>query len=253
MSVDLHELVAYCDEFLEVGAVSDFSPNGLQVEGRARVQRIVSGVTACQALLDVAVADGADLVLVHHGYFWKGEDPRVVGMKGNRLRTLLKNDLSLLAYHLPLDRHPTVGNNAGLMEVLEVRAAEPFGALGGITIGLGGSLATPLEPTAFLERVGERLETRTLHVAGPQKRIERVAVCSGGAPDLVEEAAAAGYDCYLTGESNERATHMARELGIHFVAAGHHATERAGAGSLGRHLAERFGLEHRFVDIPNPA
>ncbi|HKJ88704.1 MAG TPA: Nif3-like dinuclear metal center hexameric protein, partial [Gammaproteobacteria bacterium] len=217
------------------------------------VERVVSGVTACQALLDQAVAAEADLVLVHHGYFWKGEDPRVVGMKGRRLRTLLRNDLSLVAYHLPLDRHPVVGNNAELARVLGVEGPEPFGALGGVPIGLGGSLTEPLEPASFLGRVEDRLDTRTLHVAGPQDRIHRVALCSGGAPDLVGEAAEAGYDCYLTGESNERVTHAARELGIHFVAAGHHATERLGARALGEHLAQHFDLEHQFIDISNPA
>lgn len=253
MPADLHDLVAYCDDYLEVNAVTDFCPQGLQVEGRDQVERIVSGVTACQALLDEAVAAEADLVLVHHGYFWKGEDPRLVGMKGRRLRTLLRNDISLLAYHLPLDRHPQVGNNAELMRVLEVGSPEPFGALGGVAIGMGGSMAQSLAPDELVERVEDRLETRALHVRGPQERIRRVALCSGGAPDLVAEAAEAGYDCYLTGESNERATHIAREMGIHFVAAGHHATERLGARALGLHLAERYGLAHQFVDIPNPA
>ena len=253
MPVDLKELVAYCDDYLAIDAVGDFTVNGLQVEGRPEVGRIVSGVTACQALLDEAVADGADLVLVHHGYFWKGEDPALVGMKGRRVRTLMQADMSLLAYHLPLDRHPVVGNNAELARVLGVGATEPFGELGGAAIGLGGSLAEARDPAEFVAGVDDALATRSLHVAGPQAAIRRVALCSGGAPDLVAEAAEAGYDLYLTGESNERATHMAREMGIHFVAAGHHATERLGAPALGAHLAERFGLGHRFVDIPNPA
>ncbi|HKJ71765.1 MAG TPA: Nif3-like dinuclear metal center hexameric protein [Gammaproteobacteria bacterium] len=253
MAADLKDLVAYCDDYLDIGAVGDFTVNGLQVEGRPRVERMVSGVTACQALLDEAVADGADLVLVHHGYFWKGEDPALVGMKGRRVRTLMQADMSLLAYHLPLDRHPEVGNNAGLARALGVGEPEPFGELGGVAIGLGGMLAEPAAPADFLARTERALDTRTLHVAGPQDEIRRVALCSGGAPDLVAEAAAAGFDLYLTGESNERATHMARELGIHFVAAGHHATERLGAADLGAHLADRFGLSHRFVDIPNPA
>lgn len=253
MPADLKELVAYCDDYLDVGAVEDFTVNGLQVEGRSRVARIVSGVTACQALLDEAVADGADLVLVHHGYFWKGEDPALTGMKGRRVRTLMGADMSLVAYHLPLDRHPVVGNNAELARVLGLGAAAPFGHLGGAAIGLGGSLAEAMDPLGFVARVDEVLDTHSLHVAGSPSSIRRVALCSGGAPDLVAEAAAGGYDLYLTGESNERATHMARELGIHFVAAGHHATERLGAAALGAHLAERFGLDHRFVDVPNPA
>jgi dinuclear metal center YbgI/SA1388 family protein len=253
MAVDLHELAAYCDNLLDIEAVQDFSPNGLQVEAGSTVSRIVSGVTACQALLDESVAAEADLVLVHHGYFWKGEDPCLVGMKGRRVATLFNHGISLLAYHLPLDRHPTLGNNAGLAEALGVAQTEPFGALGGVPIGLGGRLSQPQEPEGFLSRVEEALGTRAVHVAGPQARIGSVALCSGGAPDLVAEAAEAGYDLYLTGESNERATHMAREMGIHFVAAGHHATERFGAKALGEHLAHHFSLAHAFIEIPNPA
>lgn len=247
------ELVRYCDDYLDTAAVEDFSPNGLQVEGAATVGTLVSGVTACQALLDAAVAEGADMVLVHHGYFWKGEDARVVGMKRRRLETLLSTGTSLLAYHLPLDRHPEVGNNAELARLLEVGERRPFGHLKGVAIGLGGALAEPLDPEGFVARAEQRLEARAVHVAGPQAEIRRVALCSGGAPELVEEAAREGYDCFLTGESSEPATHVAREMGIHFVAAGHHATERGGPAALGAHLAERFGLAHQFIDIPNPA
>lgn len=253
MAVDLSELVAYCNHYMAIDAVGDFTVNGLQVAGRSPVATIVSGVTACQALLDEAAADGADLVLVHHGYFWKGEDPALVGMKGRRIRTLMQADISLLAYHLPLDRHPEVGNNAELARVLGVEPTEAFGELEGAAIGLGGSLAAATEPEAFVAGVDATLSTRSLHVAGPQTTVRRIALCSGGAPDLVADAAEAGYDLYLTGESNERATHMAREMGIHFVAAGHHATERLGAAALGRHLADRYGLSHRFIDVPNPA
>ncbi len=253
MAADLRELVAYCDGLLDIDAVVDFSPNGLQVEGTHRVQRIVSGVTACQALLDEAVAAEADLVLVHHGYFWKGEDSVLAGMKGRRIATLMGSHMSLVAYHLPLDRHPDVGNNAELARVLGVAPEAGFGELGGTAIGLGGGLGADEDPDDFRRRVEETLSTRALHVSGPQYRIRRVAICSGGAPDLIGEAAAAGHDLFLTGESNERVTHAARELGIHFLAAGHHATERLGVQALGQHLAERFGLRHTFVDIPNPA
>ncbi|HKL78768.1 MAG TPA: Nif3-like dinuclear metal center hexameric protein [Gammaproteobacteria bacterium] len=253
MAVDLHELVAYGNDYLAIDAVQDFTPNGLQVEAGTTVSRIVSGVTACQALLDEAVAAEADLVLVHHGYFWKGEDPCLVGMKGRRLATLFNHGISLLAYHLPLDRHPEVGNNAGLARALQLTETVPFGALGGVPIGLAGTLEEPAKPDAFRERVAQALDTDALHVAGPQAAIRHVALCSGGAPDLVAEAAEAGYDLYLTGESNERATHVAREMGIHFLAAGHHATERFGARDLGDHLARRYSLEHTFRDIPNPA
>jgi len=253
MAADLFDLAAYCDQYLDTTAVADFTANGLQVEGGREVRRIVSGVTACQALLDQAVAEEADLVLVHHGYFWKGEDPQLVGMKGRRIRTLMMAGMSLLAYHLPLDRHPEVGNNAVLAHLLGITPTEPFGDLNGATIGLGGELAAPQAPEVLVEQVASALGSSPLHVAGPQSSIHRVALCSGGAPDLLPEAAEAGFDLFITGESNERVTHMAREMGIHFLAAGHHATERGGPRALGEHLAERFHLEHRFVDIPNPA
>lgn len=254
MGVDRQTLVGYCDDFLEIGAVEDFCPNGLQVAGRRRVERIVSGVSACQALLDEAVAEGADLLLVHHGYFWKGEDPTLTGMKGRRIQTLMQANVSLVAYHLPLDRHPEVGNNAELARILGIHPEAGFGQLGGVAIGLGGTLAEGSQsPEAFCKWVEQLLGNRILHVAGPQERIRRVALCSGGAPDLIAEASEAGYDLYLSGESNERVTHAARELGIHFLAAGHHATERLGVRALGDHLAARFDLDHTFVDIPNPA
>lgn len=252
--VDLRELVAYTDELLAAGTFTDYCPNGLQVEGRAEVRCIVGGVTASQALLDAAVRAGADAVLVHHGYFWKGESPCVTGMKRRRLATLLAHGLSLIAYHLPLDAHPAFGNNARLGAELGFRIT---GTLGGSarTPGLVmvGELDAPMDGAALAARIETRLGRVPLHVAGAQTPIRRIAWCTGGGQGYIEVAVAAGVDAYLSGEVSEQTVHVARECGLHFFAAGHHATERYGVPALGEHLAARFGVEFRFIDLPNPA
>ncbi|KAB7623837.1 Nif3-like dinuclear metal center hexameric protein [Alkalilimnicola sp. S0819] len=247
------DLLAYCDELLDAGAFSDYAPNGLQVEGRAEVRCIVSGVTASQALIDAAVAEGADLLLVHHGYFWKGEDARVVGMKARRLRALLAADMSLLAYHLPLDAHPELGNNAQLGQRLGLRTLGRFDTGTKPALGWLGELPEPLTGEAFAQAIGAALGRMPLHVAGGEGAIRRVAWCTGGAQGFIQAAAQAGADAYVSGEISEPTAHIARECGLHYYAAGHHATERYGAWALGEHLAQRYGLKHRFVDIDNPA
>ncbi|MGK9067272.1 Nif3-like dinuclear metal center hexameric protein [Stutzerimonas chloritidismutans] len=252
MAVALSTLVAYADRYLNAGKIADYCPNGLQVEGRAEVSRIVSGVTASQALLDAAVEAGADVVLVHHGYFWKNEDPRVLGMKQRRLRTLLLNDISLLAYHLPLDVHPEVGNNVQLARVLGLLEEGPLEPDNPRSVGLVGSLPEPLLPSELAARIQRELGREPLTVAGTAP-IQRIAWCTGGAQGYIEQAVAAGADAYLTGEVSEQTVHVARETGISFFAAGHHATERYGVQALGEHLARQFGIEHRFIDCPNPA
>lgn len=252
MSVALTTLVAECDRYLNVAKIADYCPNGLQVEGRAQVRRIVSGVTASQALLDAAVEVQADVVLVHHGYFWKNEDARIVGMKQRRLKTLLNHDISLLAYHLPLDVHPEVGNNAQLARVLGLRvdgALEPDNPK---SVGLVGSLRAPMSPVEFQRQVHQALGREPLLIDG-QRPIQRIAWCTGGAQGYIEQAVAAGVDAYLTGEISEPTVHIARENGLSFFAAGHHATERYGVQALGDYLAAQFGIEHRFIDCANPA
>lgn len=246
--VKLTEIVGYSNELLDIGAYGDYSPNGLQVEGRATVRRLITGVTACQALLDAAVAADADAVLVHHGFFWKGEDPRVVGMKRRRLGTLLANDISLLAYHLPLDGHAELGNNAQLGTVLGLTSRGRFGR---DALGVYGELPDPVTGEALAAQIADRLGRQPLHISGAGP-IRRVGWCSGGAQGFLQDAAAADLDAFISGEVSEPTFHIARELGIHYFAAGHHATERYGVQALGRHLAERFGLEHRFIDIDNP-
>ncbi len=252
MAVALTTLVEEADRFLNATKISDYCPNGLQVEGRPQVQRIVSGVTASQALLDAAVEAGADVVLVHHGYFWKNEDPRVVGIKQRRLKTLLCNDISLLAYHLPLDVHPEVGNNVQLARVLGLTVEGPLEPENPRSVGLVGSLETPLSPADFMERIRTWLGREPLMIEGPDL-IRRIAWCTGGAQGFIEQAVAAGVDAYLTGEVSEPTVHIARENGLSFFAAGHHATERYGVQALGEYLANRFAIEHVFIDCPNPA
>lgn len=252
MAVALTTLVEEADRFLNSARISDYCPNGLQVEGRPQVQRIVSGVTASQALLDAAVDAGADVVLVHHGYFWKNEDERVVGIKQRRLKTLLCNDISLLAYHLPLDVHPEVGNNVQLARVLGLTVEGPLEPDNPRSVGLVGSMETPLSPVDFMERIRTSLVREPLMVEGPDL-IRRIAWCTGGAQGYIDQAVAAGVDAYLTGEVSEPTVHIARENGMSFFAAGHHATERYGVQALGDYLAKRFAIEHIFIDCPNPA
>lgn len=247
---NLRELVAWCDALLQPERFRDYCPNGLQVEGRAEVRTIVSGVSATQALIDAALELDADAILVHHGYFWRGEDARVIGMRRDRLRSLLANDLSLIAYHLPLDAHPEVGNNAQLAMRLDLLADAALNADG---VGSIGRLAEPMPAAAFARHVSAVLGREPVWVDGGPEFIERIAWCTGGAQSYIEQAAFAGVDAYLSGEISEQTTHVARERGLHYFAAGHHATERYGAPALTERLAASFGLQHYFVDIDNPA
>ena len=251
--VHLRDLVRYLDDMLEADRFADYCPNGLQVEGAATISRLVSGVTASQALIEAAIDSGADAILVHHGYFWKGEAAPVVGMKKRRLARLLQHEISLLAYHLPLDAHPVYGNNVQLARVLGFNVEGSFGPASNPGIGLYGSLAKPLEAGELAAQIGRRLARPPLHVGDPGEPVRTLAWCTGGAQGFIEEAALLGVDAYLTGEVSEPTIHVARENGLHFYAAGHHATERYGARALGEHLAGHFGIEQEFIDIDNPA
>ncbi len=243
------ELTRYLDNLLEAGRFRDYCPNGLQVEGRAEVERVVAGVSASQALLAAAVEVAADAVLVHHGWFWRGEDGRVTGIRKRRLQTLLAHDINLIAYHLPLDSHPQLGNNARLGERLGWLVEGRFGEQ---DIGWVGRLPAPMTLAAMARAVEAALR-RPPHVVGNSDLpIYRVAWCSGAAQNLFEQAIALGVDLYLSGEISEQTVHLAREAGVAYIAAGHHATERDGVRALAGHLAERFGLDCRFIDIDNP-
>ena len=245
------ELLQYLHGLLAVDDFADYCPNGLQVEGRGEIRKLVTGVTACQALVDAAVDAGADALLVHHGYFWKGEEPTITGLKRRRVQTLLDAGINLLAYHLPLDAHPQLGNNAQLAQRLGLTASGGFGA--SPAIALVGNVDEPVSGKAFAARIADSLQREPLHVPGRAEKIRRIAWCSGGAQGYIEAAAAQGVDAYLTGEVSEQTVHVARETGLHFFAAGHHATERYGAQALGEHLAERFDVQVAFIDIDNPA
>ncbi|MBE9538021.1 MAG: Nif3-like dinuclear metal center hexameric protein [Proteobacteria bacterium] len=253
MTIALIELVDYLDECLQPGQFQDYCPNGLQVEGTGRISRIATGVTANQALLDQAIAWGADAILVHHGYFWKGEAPEVVGMKRRRLAALLANDINLLAYHLPLDAHPELGNNACFGRLLGVTTIEPLASGAGEGLVCIGSLPRPLSVDDIRASLSRETGREPLYIgAGVEKPVQRIAWCTGAAQGYIDAAIAAGADLYVTGEVSEQTVHTAREEGIHFLAAGHHATERYGVQALGAHLADKFDLKHRFIDIDNP-
>ncbi len=245
----LVELDHYTRQLLDTSRFRDYCPNGLQVQGRSEVRKIVTGVTASLALLEAAVAEGADAILVHHGWFWKNEAAPIVGVKHKRIKLLLDHDISLFGFHLPLDAHPELGNNAQLGKRLGFEIDEWIGEQGLIAVG---RLAAPLVLQTLERRVAETLGRAPLVIGGPDKTIARIAWCSGGAQGYFEQAAACGVDAYLTGEASEHNVHFARESGVAFIAAGHHATERYGIQALGEHLAAHFGLEHRFIDIPNP-
>ncbi len=249
---NLKELVEYTDTLLGVAGFRDYCPNGLQVEGRREVRYLVSGVTACMALIEAASEAGADALLVHHGYFWKGEDACITGMKQRRLRHLLGADISLLAYHLPLDAHVRLGNNTQLARVLEFEPEGSFGSEPDLQLGQYGHLSRGLDGAALATHIGERLGRVPLHIPGAAARIETVGWCSGAAQSYIEAAAARGLDAFISGEISEQTVHVARETGIHYFAAGHHATECYGVQALGAHLAEQFGIRHEFVDIENP-
>lgn len=251
--VMLDELVNYSDTLLNSTAFQDYCPNGLQVEGRSEVRRLVSGVTASQALVDAAGLQGADVLLVHHGYFWKGEDARIVGMKRRRLASMLAANMSLLTYHLPLDAHPEFGNNAQLAQVLGFPIDGWFGDGRGPALACHGTLSATVSAAQCGERIAQQLGRAPQFVSGGAHPIRRIGWCTGAAQSYIEAAAALGLDAFISGEISEPTVHVARECGIHYFAAGHHATERYGVRALGQHLAQRFGLEHTFMDLDSPA
>jgi len=250
--VQLNELVNYTNALLSTDSFRDYCPNGLQVEGRAEVSKLVCGVTACQALVDAAIAAKADALLVHHGYFWKGEEQVITGIKMCRIKALLDAGVSLLAWHLPLDAHPELGNNAQLAQKLGLIAEARFPEQDIAAVGLRGRLAEPVAAETFAGQIESVLGRKPLHIAPNQRVITSIAWCSGGAQGYIEAAADAGVDAYLTGEVSEQTFHLAKERDIHFFSAGHHATERYGVQALAAHLGQKFGLESEFIDILNP-
>ena len=249
----VQQLLQAFDSLLQPERFKDYGPNGLQVEGKGEVRRIVSGVTASRALIEAAVAAQADAIFVHHGLFWRGQDGRVTGWMKQRLALLLEHDINLFAYHLPLDAHPQLGNNAQLGLKLGLEATGRFGeqALGFIGRPRdGGSFAGVQELAAHLER---KLGRHCTCVEGASRQIRNIAWCTGGAQGYFESAIAAGADAFITGEISEPQAHYARECGVAFLACGHHASERYGAPAVAGHVAAQLGIQHRFIDIENPA
>jgi dinuclear metal center YbgI/SA1388 family protein len=247
--MQLSEFSDYIGSLLEISRFRDYSPNGVQVEGRAEICRIATGVTASQRLLEAATAWGADAILVHHGYFWRNEDATVTGIKKRRIAHLLQHDVSLLAYHLPLDAHPELGNNAQLAVRLGLMAQGHFGEQ---DIAWHGELRQPQTLAQFAQQISHSLQRTPLCIGDSDRTLHRIAWCTGAAQSYFEQAVALGVDAFLTGEISEQNVHIAEESGVAFIAAGHHATERYGVQALGEHLARQFKIEHRFFDMDNP-
>ncbi|MBC7192859.1 Nif3-like dinuclear metal center hexameric protein [Marinobacter sp.] len=241
------DIMRQMETWLQPGNFQDYCPNGLQVEGKKEVNTLVTGVTATRALIEAAIEADADMILVHHGYFWKGEDQRIQGMKKERLRLLIENDINLVAYHLPLDDHPEYGNNRQLADVLGIRNPRPLDGL-----VWEGELEEAMSPEAFSRHLARQLNRTPLWVGEGAGTIRRVGWCTGAAQGFIGKALEAGLDAYISGEISEPTTHTAREEGIHYFAAGHHATERYGVHALGQALAGEFGITHRFIDCDNP-
>ena len=251
--ISLHTLLETLDGWMRPGDFQDYAPNGLQVEGRQEITRLALGVTASADVIDQAVAWNADALLVHHGYFWRNEPITLTGMKGARVRRLMQHNLSLLAYHLPLDCHPEFGNNIALLQHLGWTDCEALaGEAGLMWVAHFAEPMTPSEVSAHLAHALNRAPLCVESALGP-KQIERLVVCTGGAQDYLVRAHRAGADAYLSGEISERTTHEARELGVHYFAAGHHATERYGVQALGQKIANQWPLEVAFFDDHNPA
>lgn len=247
--MQLSELNDYIGRLLEISRFRDYCPNGVQVEGRTEIRRIATGVTASQRLLQAATAWGADAILVHHGYFWRNEDATIAGIKKRRIAHLLQHDVSLLAYHLPLDAHAELGNNAQLALRLGMLAQGRFGEQ---DIAWHGELRQPQTLGQFAVHITDTLQRTPLIIGNSERPLRRIAWCSGGAQSYFEQAVALGVDAFLTGEISEQNVHVAEETGIAFIAAGHHATERYGVQALGEHLVQQFNIEHRFFDMDNP-
>ena len=250
MSIERQQLLSSFNQLLQPERFKDYGPNGLQVEGKSEIQRIVSGVTASRALIEAAIEAKADAIFVHHGLFWRGMDGRITGWLKERIRLLLAHDINLFAYHLPLDAHPELGNNAQLGARLGVQGQAAFGDqnLGWLA---DANFASATALSAHVQQVLGR--PATLVSADADRPVRKLAWCTGGAQGFFEAAIAAGADAFITGEISEPQAHLARETGVSFIAAGHHATERYGAPAVAAHVAKELGLEHQFIEIDNPA
>ena len=248
----LQDIIQWCDQTLKSSEFKDYAPNGLQIEGKTEVRKILAAVTASQDAIDAAIRENADLLLVHHGYFWKGEAYPITGMRGKRIKSLIQHDISLLAYHLPLDSHPSLGNNAAIADLLKLERIEALDPSERHPIGNIGYLNQPMPVEEFKTFVSEKLKFDVTHLPADKNMIEKVGFCTGGAQDFIVKAAEQGCDAYISGEVSERTFYEAKELGVHYFACGHHATERYGVQRLGQAISEQFDIEYVYFELNNP-
>lgn len=248
----LSDIIQWCDQTLKSPEFKDYAPNGLQIEGKHEVNKILCAVTASQTAVDAAIAQGADLLLVHHGYFWKGEPYPITGMRGKRIKSLIQHDISLVGYHLPLDSHPTLGNNAAIADLLELENIENLDPIERHPIGNIGYLKTPMSPEDFKLFASERIGFEAIHLPCDKTRIQKVGFCTGGAQDYIKKAAEQNCDAYISGEVSERTFYEAAELGVHYYACGHHATEKYGVQRLAKAISEQFNIEYSYFELNNP-
>lgn len=247
------ELEKYLTELLKPEQIKDYAPNGLQIQGADKITKIVTGVTASQELIERAIDEKAEAIIVHHGYFWKNESYVIRGMKHKRIKALLAHDINLFAYHLPLDIHPILGNNAQLAKLLNIKVTGPLELNNPISVAIQGELPSICSGEELAQLINYKFNRTCLHISPPSnKTIKSIAWCTGGGQDYIELAAEQGIDAFISGEVSEKTTHIAREMDIHFFAAGHHATERYGVKALGEHIDKEHGIEVVFVDIDNP-
>jgi dinuclear metal center YbgI/SA1388 family protein len=258
-SVSRDELSLYLDDHLQVARIKDYCPNGLQVQGKPIIKKLVSGVTASMALIEEAIALKADAIMVHHGWFWKNDDARVIGQLHSRLKLLMDHEINLFAYHLPLDVHPVLGNNAQLAKVMGWKPLMGSKRVSLVSASVIDGLIWEGRPEASQKTLGQlarsisgRLGRDPLVIGDLNKPIKRIAWCTGGAQGYINEAISMKVDAYISGEVSEQTFHAAQESGVAYIAAGHHATERYGIGALGEFVAQKYKLKHQFVDIPNP-
>lgn len=249
---NLNDIIQWCNQTLNTAEFKDYAPNGLQIEGKSEVKKILCAVTASQDAIDAAIAQQADLLLVHHGYFWKGEAYPITGMRGKRIKSLIQHDISLLAYHLPLDAHPVLGNNAAIAERLALHNIQALDPNERYPIGNIAELAQPMSATAFKAFLTQHLGFNTIHLPAEKALIHKVGYCTGAAQDFIVQAAAQNCDAFISGEVSERTFYQAKELNVHYYACGHHATEKYGVQRLAQAIADEFDIEFCYFELNNP-
>lgn len=248
----LQDIIDWCDQTLKTHEFKDYAPNGLQIEGSSEVNKILCAVTASETAIDAAIAHKAQMLLVHHGYFWKGEPYPITGMRGRRIRKLIQHNISLLAYHLPLDAHPVLGNNAAIADILNLQRIEALDPLEKHPIGNIGYLNPPMTPEQFKLYLADKLQAQVQHLPAEKSCIEKVGFCTGGAQDFIAKAAMQNCDAYISGEVSERTFYEAQEMNVHYYACGHHATERYGVQRLAKAIENTFSIESIYFELNNP-